>query len=370
VPFEHDDRLCVDRASALRRGPVAGTFDRRPRIGVVFGAGGVQGNAYLCGAVAALHAETGFEPRTATVLVGTSAGSVHAALYGAGLPALFGLWRNRGGRLPVDWPEEGPAAGLLDGGHDDEAETLRDIFALARGLPRLGPSSPALLARALVAPWAHRPEAVLSAWLPEGVLSNHAIGEALARIIPAGWVAHPRTWITTVRLRDGQRVVFGRPGAPPAAIQEAVRASCAIPGVYQPIRIGGQRYVDGGVHSPSNADLVAGLDLDLVVVLNPMSSLEGVAARGVVDRALGRVRRLAGRRLGRELRLLHEREIPTLVLQPTRRDLATFTRNLMDPRPRRAVAETAVATTRAALRDPAAASAVTLLHAAARASVA
>src|SRR3712207_7300437 len=47
-------------------------------------------------AVAALWEATGFEPRTASVLVGTSAGSVHAALYGAGIPAVFGLWRTRG----------------------------------------------------------------------------------------------------------------------------------------------------------------------------------------------------------------------------------------------------------------------------------
>ena len=54
--------------------------------------------------------------------------------------------------------------------------------------------------------------------------------------------------------------------------REAVAASCAIPGFYRPVRIGGRRYVDGGVCSASNLDLLAGRGLDLVVCLNPLSS--------------------------------------------------------------------------------------------------
>jgi NTE family protein len=48
-----------------------------------------------------------------------------------------------------------------------------------------------------------------------------------------------------------------------------VAASCAIPGFYRSVRIGGRRYVDGGVQSTSNLDLMAGLGLDLVICLNP-----------------------------------------------------------------------------------------------------
>ena len=50
-----------------------------------------------------------------------------------------------------------------------------------------------------------------------------------------------------------------------------VLESCAIPAFFAPVTIGGVRYVDGGAHSPTNADLVAGLGLDLVVVSSPMS---------------------------------------------------------------------------------------------------
>ena len=62
--------------------------------------------------------------------------------------------------------------------------------------------------------------------------------------------------ICTVRRSDGARVVFGRPGAPPARLAAAVLASCAIPGYFQPVDIGGTEYVDGGVHSATNADVL------------------------------------------------------------------------------------------------------------------
>jgi predicted acylesterase/phospholipase RssA len=49
---------------------------RRPRVGVVLGAGGVLGGAWMAGALAALHTVTGWDPREADWLVGTSAGAV------------------------------------------------------------------------------------------------------------------------------------------------------------------------------------------------------------------------------------------------------------------------------------------------------
>jgi NTE family protein len=362
-----------DRATA----PSPADLDRRPRIGMVFGAGGVQGNAYLAGAVAALHEVTGFEPRGSSVLVGTSAGSVHAAMYGAGIPALFPLWRNRGGRIPDDLFVDAYTADSALGAPAEEPwidtgeeQTLREIFTPARALPRLGPAAPMLAMRSLARPWSARPEVLLTSLLPEGILTNTVIGHAIRRMVPSGWVPHPRTWITTVNLRTGNRVVFGQPGAPRAHLDRAVRASCAIPGVYRPVRVGRDRYVDGGMHSPTNADLVAGLDLDLVIVISPMSSLEGMAATGVVDRYLSRLRHFAGRRLGREVAAIEEHDVPTLIIQPTARDLQEFSRNLMDARPRQRIAERALETTADTLEREESAAAVRTLRLAVAASAA
>src|SRR5256885_15339496 len=88
-----------------------------------------------------------------------------------------------------------------------------------------------------------------------------------------GW---PRgeTWIMAVDYRSGRGVAFGREGAPPAALHEAVVASCSIPGWYEPKLIDGQPYVDGGVCSSTSLDLLSRVDLDEVYVLAPMASYE------------------------------------------------------------------------------------------------
>ena len=104
----------------------------------------------------------------------------------------------------------------------------------------------------------------------------------------------------------GKRVAFGRPGAPPARVSQAVAASCAIPAFYHPVSIDGRRYVDGGICSPSNLDLVRDQQLDLVVCLNPMSSLAQISGGSPGDRAAALMRAAAGRRLGREARKLRD----------------------------------------------------------------
>ena len=98
--------------------------------------------------------------------------------------------------------------------------------------------------------------------------------------MPGDWVEHPNYWAVACDYETGRRTPFGRLGSPRAQIADAVAASCAIPGFYRPVRIGGRRYVDGGVCSVSNMDLVAGRGLDLVICLNPLTSrAEGVTGR-------------------------------------------------------------------------------------------
>ena len=63
--------------------------------------------------------------------------------------------------------------------------------------------------------------------------------------------------------------------------RELVEASCAIPGYFSPVTIDGARYVDGGVHSTTNGDLLGDLDPrpDLVLVSAPMSAVSGAVPR-------------------------------------------------------------------------------------------
>jgi NTE family protein len=76
-------------------------------------------------------------------------------------------------------------------------------------------------------------------------------------------------WVCAVELDSGRRVIFG-PGGPGAAVGTAVAASTAVPSFFEPVVVDGRRFVDGGVHSPVNADVLAGMRLDRVIVSAPM----------------------------------------------------------------------------------------------------
>src|SRR5205085_8598325 len=158
-------------------------------------------------------------------------------------------------------------------------------------------------------------------------------------------------WICALRLRDGQRVVFGRDDVDVSDVGVAVEASSAIPGFMHPVAIEGETYVDGGAHSPSNADLVAGLGLDLVVVISTMSA-PWTALRPSPN--IGS-RALASWVLEREVRAIRSSGTPVLVREPTAEDLAVMGNNAMDPDKRSAVAQQARSSTVQRLAHPAAA---------------
>ena len=151
---------------------------------------------------------------------------------------------------------------------------------------------------------------------------------------------------------SGRRVAFGRSGAPPASLADAVAASCAIPGFYRPVEIGGRRYIDGGVASTSNLDLLAGLGLDLVICLNPTSSLHSRQTLKVGERAAAVLRQASGRRLGHEARHVRASGTEVLLIQPAVQDLDAMGTNLMSSKRRHQVIEVATATVARHLRQP------------------
>jgi NTE family protein len=52
-----------------------------------------------------------------------------------------------------------------------------------------------------------------------------------------------------------------------------VLASCAIPGYFRPVTIDGVEYMDGGVHSATNADVLRNEELDVVVIVSSLSAI-------------------------------------------------------------------------------------------------
>jgi len=283
---------------------IRGGFGGRkaPSIGLVLGAGGVVGQAYQAGVLAALQREIGWDPRRASIIVGTSAGSITGAALRVGVPAtdlaasLYGVPTSRRG------------GAILRRILPSEAEPLPtpSVRSLLRpwNLP-----SPALLTRVARRPLAFRPEVAAMTLMPRGQVDISERAHGLDEHIGAHWPGGLR--ICAVRRSDGARVVFGRPGAPPARLAPAVLASCAIPGYFRPVTIEDTEYVDGGVHSATNADVLRSEGLDLVVIISSMS-----AAHGSANGADGLLRRSVHRRLEREVARLQEAGTAVVSLEP------------------------------------------------------
>jgi len=304
---------------------------------VVLGAGGVLGAAWTIGALAAVQDSRGFDPRDAEVLVGTSAGSVLAGFLGCGIGVDVLLDHQRGIVHPdapdIDFDPDTDSGGALP------------------PLPRLGIGSPRGVLNTALRPWKATPMSALSAILPQGRGSLEPVANLVDAVCPRGaWAGHPQTWIVAMDYDSGRRVAFGRDGAPHAGLRDAVTGSCAIPGWYAPVRIGGRRYVDGGACSPTSLDLVASMGLDEVIVLSPMTSLDYDRPDTVAGRIERRFRRLVTKRLIGEAKKVAASGTKVTLLGPGAQDLDVIGANLMDPRRRAQVLETSLRTSADALR--------------------
>jgi NTE family protein len=227
------------------------------------------------------------------------------------------------------------------------------VFKLERALPPIGPGSIQLALRSAIRPDRHTPAAVMAGWLPRGVISTKSLDQTIRRVVPSGWSDHPNLWIVACDYATGRRVPFGREGAPEADLAQAVSASCAIPGFYHPVKIGGRRYVDGGLYSNSNLDLLRAEGLDLVICLNPTSTLYPMRAWNPGERLAAIARRDSGRRLGSEAKKLRAAGTRVVLIQPTGKDLEVMGSNLMSRRRRHDVILTAIETVGEQLREPA-----------------
>jgi NTE family protein len=129
--------------------------------------------------------------------------------------------------------------------------------------------------------------------------------------------------VTGVSVETGEREVWTSSSGVP--LERAVAASCCVPGMFPPVRVGDGTFVDGGVWSGSNADALLGSGVDAAVFVGPL----------VGETGLGRVSRLA---LERERTLLAGEGITLLDVVPGERFTA-FGQDLMNPAHRAAAVD-------------------------------
>jgi NTE family protein len=289
------------------------TESRAPNV-LVLGVGGLLGEAWMSGFLAGSAQATGVDYRDVDAFVGTSAGSIVAAQLAAGAELQRPRsWADAGGG---GWPEDSPRSLRAAMGRAGQLY-LSAVSPLA---------APALGAATRVGALAR---AALLASVPRGTVP---LDDLRARVTALSSSFDGRLRVVAVDRASGRRVVFGAPGAPPAAVADAVVASCAIPGVLRPARIGGREYVDGGVWSPTNLDAAAVGRGDRVLCLVPTAVLGSPSAF--------RLRTLtAGWRLttALEAEAARRRGATVTVLAPDAGARAAMGSDLMDPNPRERV---------------------------------
>ena len=185
---------------------------RPPRGGLALGGGAARGFAHI-GVIQVLE-ENGLRP---DLVVGTSAGSLVAALYASG--------------------KSGAELGLLADSMDESAVT----------------------------DWAFPGRGVIRGEALARYVRDHTGGRSIEQMrMPLGIVA--------TDLDSGEPILFqrGDPGA-------AVRASSAVPAVFQPVKIGLREYVDGGLVSPVPVRFARQMGAELVIAVDISAAPEGSA---------------------------------------------------------------------------------------------
>jgi NTE family protein len=200
----------VPPTTPLATGLAPAAPPRLPRIGLALGGGAARGFAHI-GVIQVLE-EQGIR---ADLVVGTSAGSLVAALWASGKTGV----------------ELGVLAERMDEGE--------------------------------ITDWAYPGRGVLRGEALGRYVREHTGGRAIeAMALPLGIVA--------TDLGSGQPILFRR-----GDTGTAVRASSAVPAIFQPVRIGGREYVDGGLVAPVPVPFAREMGAELVIAVDISTSPEG-----------------------------------------------------------------------------------------------
>jgi len=288
----------------------------------------MAGTAFHAGVIDALHEATGWDARTASLIIGTSAGSTSGALVRAGIPPEDFVPHMNGE------PVSEVTTRILTKSRQASGQrgtTTQVPSQKASWSPK--PAAAHLVGKAIRDPRSVRPLTALAGLLPVGATTTTDISRSFDAMHPYLW---PRAdlWICASQLSTGQRVVFGRDDIK-ATVGQAVAASCAIPGYFEPVSIDGKKYVDGGVYSFNNLDLVTNEGFDLVIVSAPMSTADFGSPRGDLPLRAG-----ARHQLQREIVAVRASGTPVIALEPTAADRRAMGYRPMDPSRRGSIAIT------------------------------
>lgn len=296
------------------------------KTALVLGAGGLVGIAHHIGVLCALEQELGLAEDQIDLVVGTSAGSAVAGYLRSGWSPQELM--DRTGDLGEAAPDP-----IGSGAVDVFRHTVGSAYVMARASLRI----PSILSLP--------PVPSLRRAFPAGLVSmGEGIG-ILERELPRRWPERS-LYLATFDLVERRRVVLGAPKSPYVALPLAVRASCAIPGVFAPVRAGAAVLVDGGAWSLTNLDLAVLAGCKRVICVPPMA----YDPARPPDRRNRVVREVPTRLLVRDVERLRKVGIDVLLLAPGPLEVAAQGVNLMRGTGLPGVAQVALDETVRALR--------------------
>jgi len=287
----------VNIDSADAKGGRAGNRRRkRSKTALVLGGGGFTGGVYEIGALRALDLlAVNQTVNEFDIYVGTSAGAFISSLTANGVT-----------------PEE-----MMRVLNRDLASPLRDIDLKMllrpnyKGIITRGAQFPfrmAGLARSLVGNLGETSAVDLLMGLTSALPNGFYSGEGIARYVEEALTDPDRTndfrllerelYLTATDLDTTERIVLGEGEWADVPISQAVAASGALPGVYEPVRIGDREFIDGGIRSTTNVDVAVERGAKFIVVINPIVPYVNDFSKRIPTITGDRVRRVSDMGVG------------------------------------------------------------------------
>ena len=280
------------------------------RKALVLGGGGPVGIAWEAGLLAGF-AEAGVDLSSADFIVGTSAGSFVGAQIALGkAPGALAA-----PIIAESAPAPRPSSGQPAGPPPDLTTLITKMGEAASG------KRPANEVRAEIGKWALEARTMSE----ENFIAG--FGRSFAELPDDAWPTRDYA-CTAVDALSGEFVVWNK--AAGVGVKRAVASSCSVPGVFPPITLKGRRYIDGGMRSPTNADVAKGYDIAVVVAVTGASTDPAMAAQ-------------FQKVLDRELTTLRESGAKVELIVPDTASVTAFGINLMDPRRRPGAAKAGLA---------------------------
>ena len=126
--------------------------------------------------------------------------------------------------------------------------------------------------------------ATLSHAVPTGMFDNRSIDRFLHRLFAAPGRTNDfrrlgrKLFLVATNLDTGASVTFGAPGRDDVPISKAIEASAALPGLFPPVRIGNEYFVDGALNKTLHASVALDEGIDLLLCVNPLVPFDASGA--------------------------------------------------------------------------------------------